>query len=57
MAHVTVQADLEREEPVMVEGLPGVGLVGKIAADHLVESLGMTYYAGIDCDGVPRIAV
>lgn len=29
----------ELSDPVVVEGLPGVGLVGKLAADHLVQEL------------------
>jgi uncharacterized protein len=58
MAHVTVHSDLELSEPVLVEGLPGVGLVGKIAVDHIVDALGMTYHASIeDCDGVPEVAM
>ena len=32
-------ADVELEDPVLVEGLPGVGHVGKLAADHLLEEL------------------
>jgi uncharacterized protein len=57
MARVTTHADLSLDDPVIVEGLPGVGLVGKIAADHLVDELGMTYYASIDdCDGIPEVA-
>lgn len=27
------------DDPVLIEGLPGVGLVGKLAVDHLVEAL------------------
>ncbi|WP_137283438.1 proteasome assembly chaperone family protein [Halorussus salinisoli] len=30
-------ADPDLRDPVLVEGLPGVGHVGKLAADHLVE--------------------
>jgi uncharacterized protein (TIGR00162 family) len=30
-------AEPDLEEPVLVEGLPGVGHVGKLAAEHLVE--------------------
>jgi len=48
---------MELEEPMLVEGLPGVGLVGKIAADHLVETLDMTQYGTCFCDGLPRVAV
>ncbi|ODS36360.1 proteasome assembly chaperone family protein [Candidatus Altiarchaeales archaeon WOR_SM1_SCG] len=41
MDEVTVKI-IERPElnnPVMVEGLPGIGLVGKLAADHLLDEL------------------
>ncbi|PSP78186.1 3-isopropylmalate dehydratase [Halobacteriales archaeon QS_1_68_20] len=59
MAHVTIRdPDVELDEPTLVEGLPGVGLVGKIATDHLVDTLDMTYYASVDeCEGLPRIAM
>ncbi|MFB6152772.1 MAG: PAC2 family protein [Halodesulfurarchaeum sp.] len=30
---------VELDDPVLVEGLPGVGLVGKLAVDHLVSEL------------------
>jgi uncharacterized protein (TIGR00162 family) len=33
----TAEADVQ--EPVLVEGLPGVGHVGKLAAEHLIEEL------------------
>ena len=58
MATVTVRAeDVELDEPTMVEGLPGVGLVGKLATDHLVEQFDMTYLASVDCEGLPQISV
>lgn len=58
MANVTVIADdIELDQPTLVEGLPGIGLVGKIATDHLVETFDMTYFASIDCEGLPRISV
>lgn len=58
MAEITVRDDdVTLDEPVLVEGLPGVGLVGKIAVDHVVEHLDMTYYADVDCDGLPRVSV
>ncbi|MCL2143053.1 MAG: proteasome assembly chaperone family protein [Methanomassiliicoccaceae archaeon] len=34
-------------EPVLIEGLPGVGNVGKIAADHLAEELNAVKFAEI----------
>lgn len=45
------------ENPTLIEGFPGVGLVGKIATDHLVRELEMEYYASLDCEGLPRIGV
>jgi uncharacterized protein len=57
MAHVDVKTDVALDEPTLIEGLPGVGLVGKIAVDHLVDRLGMTYHAGVYCEGLPRVAV
>ncbi|WP_135819863.1 proteasome assembly chaperone family protein [Halostella litorea] len=35
-------AEADLSEPVLVEGLPGVGHVGKLAAEHLVEELDST---------------
>ncbi|WP_458205341.1 proteasome assembly chaperone family protein [Haladaptatus sp. NG-SE-30] len=58
MSDITVVADdVKLDTPTLVEGLPGLGLVGKIATDHLVETFDMTYYASIGCEGIPRIAV
>jgi uncharacterized protein len=58
MARINVLADdVSLSEPTLVEGLPGVGLVGKIAADHLVETFEMVHYANVHCEGVPRVAV
>lgn len=45
------ETGIELEEPVLVDGLPGVGLVGKIATDHVIERRGMTYYADVTPDG------
>jgi uncharacterized protein len=56
MAHVSIEAELDLDDPMLVEGLPGIGLVGKIAADHLVSTLDMTYYGYLRCDGLPQVA-
>ncbi|WP_096391263.1 proteasome assembly chaperone family protein [Halopenitus persicus] len=56
MARINVLAeDVELDAPFLVEGLPGVGLVGKIAADHIVEAFDMVHYANVHCDGVPPV--
>jgi len=41
MDHIEVDevADPDLRDPVLVEGLPGVGHVGKLAAEHLLEEL------------------
>ena len=57
MAHIEEQQSITLDDPVLVEGLPGIGLVGKLAADHLVEQLEMTYYAACHCEGLPEVAV
>lgn len=58
MARIQVRVeDIDLDMPVLIEGLPGAGLVGKIAADHLVEEFDMEYYAAVHCDGLPRVAV
>ena len=44
----TVIHVLERPElrdPVFIEGLPGIGLVGKLAADHLIQELNAVKFA------------
>ncbi|GGM72003.1 uncharacterized protein (TIGR00162 family) [Halarchaeum rubridurum] len=34
---IEVAADVELDDPVLIEGLPGVGHVGKLVAEHLIE--------------------
>ncbi|AZH25822.1 proteasome assembly chaperone family protein [Haloplanus aerogenes] len=48
--------DVSLDEPTLVEGLPGVGLVGKLATDHLTEEFGMVHYANVHCEGLPPVA-
>ncbi len=58
MARVTIRDDsVSFDEPFLVEGMPGVGLVGKIATDHLIREFDMEHYASVHCDGLPRIGV
>lgn len=60
MARVQVRddgIDEALDAPTLIEGLPGAGLVGKIAADHVVETFGMARYADVRCDGLPQVAV
>lgn len=57
MPSIDIQSDIALDSPTLIEGLPGVGLVGKIVADHLIETFDMTYYAAVRCDGLPPVAV
>ncbi|MFW6320335.1 MAG: proteasome assembly chaperone family protein, partial [Halohasta sp.] len=44
------------DRPVLIEGFPGVGLVGKIAVDHIVDHFDMVHYANVFCEGIPPVA-
>ncbi len=57
MGQIREHAEIELDSPTLVEGMPGIGLVGKIATDHLIEEFEMTYYASIHCDGLAPIGV
>jgi uncharacterized protein len=57
MGQIRSVSELELDSPYLVEGLPGVGLVGQIIADHLEEALGMSYHASVDCEGLPQVSV
>ncbi|MCD6558450.1 MAG: proteasome assembly chaperone family protein [Palaeococcus sp.] len=35
----------ELKDPIFIEGLPGIGLVGKLAADHLIKELNAKKFA------------
>ena len=34
---IVVHKKIKMKKPVLIEGLPGIGLVGKLAADHLIK--------------------
>lgn len=57
MASIEIQNDVALDDPMLIEGLPGVGLVGKIAADHLINTFDMTCYGTVQCQGLPPVAV
>ncbi len=58
MGRIDVHDDgTDLDSPTLIDGLPGVGLVGKIATDHLIEAFEMDHYASIYCDGLPPVGV
>ena len=30
---------VKMKDPILIDGLPGIGLVGKLAADHMIKEL------------------
>lgn len=50
-----VDESVELDSPVLVEGFPGVGLVGKMAVDHLIDTFEMDHYANVHCTSIPPI--
>ncbi len=48
---------LSLENPVIVEGFPGIGLVGNIASQHLIDELDMEYVGSMESRYFPPIAV
>ncbi len=50
---ITVHVEPKLENPVFIEGLPGVGNVGKLAADHLVDVTNATKWCTIHCTDFP----
>ena len=44
---ITVLEEIELDNPIFIEALPGIGHVGKLAADHLIDELGAVKFAEI----------
>lgn len=42
------------DEPILIEGLPGIGYVGKLAGDHLVEELNAEKFAELTSSYFPH---
>jgi uncharacterized protein len=61
MYHDPVQVILEREpgsqNPLLVEGFPGIGLVGNIASQYMIHELKMTYLGAMSSRFFPPLAV
>jgi len=52
-----VTKPIRSENPVLIEGFPGIGLVGNIASQQIIDELKMTYVGSIDSRHFPPIAV
>lgn len=47
------RAEPKLKDPVFIEGLPGVGNVGKLAVEHLIDELGAKKLADVYCKDFP----
>ena len=55
-----VQVIAERpksQNPVVIEGFPGIGLIGNIASQYIVNKLEMDYLGAIDSRFFPPLSV
>lgn len=52
-----INEPLKSKNPVVIGGFPGIGLVGNIACQHIIEELGMKYIGSIDSKYFPPVAV
>ncbi len=48
---------IKSENPILIEGFPGIGLVGNIASQQVIDELEMTYIGSIDSRYFPPIAI
>ncbi len=56
MDYVTVKNIAKKpklENPMLIEGLPGIGNVGKLAVEHLVDSVNASKFAEMYCKDFP----
>ena len=49
--------EIKSVNPVLIEGFPGIGLVGNIASQQIIDELKMEYIGSIDSRHFPPIAV
>ena len=52
-----INEPLRSKNPLVIEGFPGIGLVGNITCQHIIEELGMKYMGSIDSKYFPPLAV
>ncbi len=50
---ITILEDIELDNPIFIEALPGLGHVGKLAADHMIDEFGATKFAEIYSPSFP----
>ena len=53
ITQITILEDVKLDNPIFIEALPGIGHVGKLAADHMIDELGATKFAEIYSPSFP----
>lgn len=51
----TGETDVELDAPVLIEGLPGYGLVAAIAVDRITEARGLEHHGRVTADEFPAV--
>ncbi|RLG21484.1 proteasome assembly chaperone family protein [Methanosarcinales archaeon] len=54
---VKIHGKVSSEKPVMIQGFPGVGLIGNIVVHHMIEELNMELVGTIHSNVFPPIAI
>jgi len=52
-----ITRSIQSKNPVLIEGFPGIGLVGNIASQHMIDELNMEHIGSIKSRYFPSIAV
>ncbi|HIH61126.1 MAG TPA: proteasome assembly chaperone family protein [Methanobacteriales archaeon] len=50
---INVLEEVELDQPIFIEALPGIGHVGKLAADHIIDELNATKFAELYSPSFP----
>lgn len=50
---IKVLKEIELEKPIFIEALPGIGHVGKLAADHIIHELNAEKFAELYSPSFP----
>ena len=57
IVQVILEKELTVKNPILIEGFPGIGLVGNIASQYIVNELKMTYLGAMSSRYFPPLAV
>ena len=57
IVQVILEKELTVKNPILIEGFPGIGLVGNIASQYIVNDLKMTYIGAMNSKYFPPLAV